>query len=77
MLESYELSSFSVLQNNRTGEGSGTGAHESKSISIELATAINDGLVFYEQVEEPAFLSLLLSPFLLTSYVSNLRCLMF
>ena len=51
MLESYELLSFSGLQNNRTGEGSGTGAHESKSISNELATAINDGLVFYEQVE--------------------------
>ncbi|XP_059625073.1 la-related protein 1A [Cornus florida] len=38
-----------VTQNNRTGEGFGTGVKESKSISNELASAINDGLYFYEQ----------------------------
>lgn len=29
------------------------GSKESKSISNELASAINDGLYFYEQVETP------------------------
>lgn len=38
-----------VTQNSRTGEGSGNGVQESKSISNELASAINDGLFFYEQ----------------------------
>ena len=57
VLESYELWSLSALQNSRTGEGSGNGAQESKSISNELASAINDGLFFYEQVEEPVVLS--------------------
>lgn len=56
VLESYELSTLSVLQNNRTGEGAGAGVQESKSISNELATAINDGLFFYEQVEEAVVL---------------------
>lgn len=39
-----------------TGKGSGTGAQESKSISKELASTINDGLFFYEQVEESVVL---------------------
>uniref|UniRef100_A0A5B7AQ06 Putative la-related protein 1A n=1 Tax=Davidia involucrata TaxID=16924 RepID=A0A5B7AQ06_DAVIN len=38
-----------VTQNSGTGEGSGIGVKESKSISNELASAINDGLYFYEQ----------------------------
>ncbi|KAL7174478.1 hypothetical protein ACSBR2_033682 [Camellia fascicularis] len=38
-----------VTQNSGTGGGSGIGANESKSISNELAYAINDGLYFYEQ----------------------------
>uniref|UniRef100_A0A5B7AK57 Putative la-related protein 1A n=1 Tax=Davidia involucrata TaxID=16924 RepID=A0A5B7AK57_DAVIN len=38
-----------VTQNNGTGEGSRIGVKESKSISNELAFAINDGLYFYEQ----------------------------
>ncbi|RVW28415.1 La-related protein 1A [Vitis vinifera] len=40
-----------LIKNSRTGEGSGNGAQESKSISNELASAINDGLFFYEQVK--------------------------
>ncbi|CAK7331941.1 unnamed protein product [Dovyalis caffra] len=39
-----------VTQNSRVGEGSTkSGGTESKSISTELASAINDGLYFYEQ----------------------------
>ncbi|KAA8550052.1 hypothetical protein F0562_001736 [Nyssa sinensis] len=38
-----------VTQNSGTGEGSGIGVKESKPISNELASAINDGLYFYEQ----------------------------
>lgn len=38
-----------VTQNNRATEGFKTGGKESKSISKELASAINDGLYFYEQ----------------------------
>ncbi|KAK9280617.1 hypothetical protein L1049_014312 [Liquidambar formosana] len=38
-----------VTQNSGIGEGSGTGKKESKSISNELASTINDGLYFYEQ----------------------------
>ncbi|KAG5238109.1 hypothetical protein OIU77_028147 [Salix suchowensis] len=39
-----------VTQNSRMGEGSTkSGGKESKSISSELASAINDGLYFYEQ----------------------------
>ncbi|KAI9388141.1 hypothetical protein POPTR_009G018100v4 [Populus trichocarpa] len=39
-----------VTQNSRVGEGSTkSGGKESKSISSELASAINDGLYFYEQ----------------------------
>lgn len=40
------------MQNSRVGEGSKTGDEESKTISNELASAINDGLYFYEQVEK-------------------------
>lgn len=40
------------MQNSRVGEGSKTGDKESKTISNELASAINDGLYFYEQVEK-------------------------
>lgn len=38
-----------VTQNSRTGEISGSGVKDSESISNELASAINDGLYFYEQ----------------------------
>ncbi|KAA8544479.1 hypothetical protein F0562_022481 [Nyssa sinensis] len=38
-----------VTQNSGTGEGSRSGVKESKSISNELASTINDGLYFYEQ----------------------------
>ncbi|KAM7497010.1 hypothetical protein LguiA_021424 [Lonicera macranthoides] len=38
-----------VTQNSRMGERSGPGVTESESISNELASAINDGLYFYEQ----------------------------
>lgn len=38
-----------VTQNSRVGEESKTGDKESKTISNELASAINDGLYFYEQ----------------------------
>jgi len=39
-----------VTQNsNETGEGYGNGLNRSNSISNELASAINDGLYFYEQ----------------------------
>ncbi|KAL9368225.1 hypothetical protein Peur_039424 [Populus x canadensis] len=38
-----------VTQNNRPGEESIKSGDKSKSISIELASAINDGLFFYEQ----------------------------
>lgn len=36
-----------MLQNSQKAEGPG---EESKTISSELASAINDGLYFYEQV---------------------------
>ncbi|PON74068.1 Transcriptional repressor poly-beta-hydroxybutyrate-responsive [Parasponia andersonii] len=38
-----------VTQNSGIGDGSTTGVKESKPISNELASAINDGLYFYEQ----------------------------
>ncbi|XP_057953426.1 la-related protein 1A isoform X2 [Malania oleifera] len=38
-----------VTQNSMMGEGSKTGGKESKFITKELASAINDGLCFYEQ----------------------------
>ncbi|XP_052209933.1 la-related protein 1A isoform X2 [Diospyros lotus] len=38
-----------VTQNSGNAEGSGTGANKSKSLSNELASAINDTLYFYEQ----------------------------
>lgn len=38
-----------VTQNNRICEEPKTGMKESENISIELASAINDGLYFYEQ----------------------------
>lgn len=38
-----------VTQNSRIGEEPRTSVNESESISIELASAINDGLYFYEQ----------------------------
>ena len=40
----------SVLQNSLVDEGFSTGGEESKPISNELASTINDGLYFYEQV---------------------------
>lgn len=43
------------LQNSGVGDGSSTGSKESIPISTELASAINDGLYFYEQVEELIF----------------------
>lgn len=61
----YPLSSHSILlmdqwltllihvQNSWAVEGSKTGGKGLKSISNELASAINDGLYFYEQVEMP------------------------
>ncbi|KAJ0083480.1 hypothetical protein Patl1_30200 [Pistacia atlantica] len=42
-----------VTQNSWTVEGSKTDDEGLKSISNELASAINDGLYFYEQVEMP------------------------
>lgn len=39
------------MQNIRVGEDNRAGARESESISNELASAINDGLYFYEQVD--------------------------
>lgn len=39
------------MQNCKVGEGSKTDDKESKTISNELASAINEGLYFYEQVE--------------------------
>jgi len=44
------------VQNNRPGEESIKSGDKSKSISIELASAINDGLFFYEQVEASVIL---------------------
>ena len=44
---------FFAVQNSGTVEGSGNGVNELKSISNELASAINDGLYFYEQVDGP------------------------
>ncbi|KAG5517275.1 hypothetical protein RHGRI_037882 [Rhododendron griersonianum] len=42
-----------VTQNNtETGEGYGNGLNKSNSISNELASAINDGLYFYEQASD-------------------------
>ncbi|KAF2324141.1 hypothetical protein GH714_008072 [Hevea brasiliensis] len=38
-----------VTQNSRPSEGFKTGGKDAKSISKELASAINDGLYFYEQ----------------------------
>ncbi|KAK4375691.1 hypothetical protein RND71_006368 [Anisodus tanguticus] len=38
-----------VTRNTRTSQVSGTAGKESKPISTELASAINDGLYFYEQ----------------------------
>lgn len=40
---------LSTLQNSRIGQETKDGK-ESKSISNELASAINDGLYFFEQV---------------------------
>jgi len=42
-------------QNGDPKQGYRGGGKESKSISNELASAINDGLYFYEQVESPLF----------------------
>jgi la-related protein 1 len=44
------------VQNSRPGEESIKSGDKSKSISIELASAINDGLYFYEQVEASVIL---------------------
>jgi la-related protein 1 len=44
------------------GEGSTkSGGEESKSISSELASAINDGLYFYEQVDAFVILIFIIS----------------
>lgn len=40
------------MQNSGGYGGSETGVKESKLISNELATAINEGLYFYEQVDD-------------------------
>lgn len=39
------------MQNSEISEGNRAGGVDAKSISRELASAINDGLYFYEQVE--------------------------
>lgn len=46
----------SPVQNSRTNQETKGRGKESKSISNELASAINDGLYFYEQVEVPIVL---------------------
>ena len=51
----YNLWAFS-MQNSRPGEESIKSGDKSKSISTELASAINDGLYFYEQVEASVIL---------------------
>lgn len=43
----------SPAQNSRTSQETKGRGKEAKSISNELASAINDGLYFYEQVEVP------------------------
>jgi len=43
------------VQNGDPKQGYRDGGKESKSISNELASAINDGLYFYEQVDSPFF----------------------
>lgn len=43
------------VQNADPKQGYRGGGKESKSISNELASAINDGLYFYEQVKSPFF----------------------
>lgn len=40
-----------AMQNGRIGRCYETGGNESKSISSELASAIDEGLYYYEQVE--------------------------
>lgn len=44
-------SPFAAVQNSGIGEGSKSDRKESNSFSNELASTINDGLYFYEQVE--------------------------
>lgn len=46
----------SPVQNSRASQETKGRGKESKSISNELASAINDGLYFYEQVEVPIVL---------------------
>lgn len=51
------LFSLLALQNSRASEAFKTGGKDAKLISKELASAINDGLYFYEQVEFSVVLS--------------------
>lgn len=56
MLLAFNTSFFYFnVQNGDPKQGSGDGGKESKSISNELASAINDGLYFYEQVQTQFF----------------------
>lgn len=47
------LTLLTPVQNSWAVEGSKTGGKGLKSISNELASAINDGLYFFEQVKMP------------------------
>lgn len=53
LLEFLTYYPSSPVQNSRTSQETKGRGKESKSISNELASAINDGLYFYEQVEVP------------------------
>lgn len=56
------------MQNCRAGEGSKTDDKESKTISNELASAINEGLYFYEQVEKTSLEFVSLCSFIVLTY---------
>lgn len=59
------------FQNNRICEEPKTGIKESENISLELASAINDGLYFYEQVNRFIFILLYFN------LIQNFKCLIF
>jgi len=53
LLTHYLIILYFNVQNGDPKQGYRGGGKESNSISNELASAINDGLYFYEQVESP------------------------
>lgn len=50
-----DITCIIAVQNTRIGGDDRSPASESEPISKELATAINDGIYFYEQVDSPLF----------------------